>query len=662
MKTVAIIQARMGSTRLPGKVLMQLATKPVLQWVVEAASLAMEVDQVVVATSMLRADDKIANWCAKNDVNCFRGSESDVLDRFRRTAWEYEANIVLRLTADCPFHDPEVIDQVVRLRKMTGASYCSNTEPPTWPDGLDVECFTFEALDAAHQEAVRQTDRDCVTRFIVRNQHRFPAATLTCPLPGLHKERWVLDTAADYEFCKALARQIAHPSYLEILRILDVQPQLRELNAGHIRNERFYEGLAEEEKPEPDYAVSNHLFQQAKEIIPTGAQTFSKSHLQYPAGDCPLFVTHGDGAYVFDVDGNDYIDLVGGLLPVVLGYRDPDVDAAVRRQLSCGISFTLSSPLETKLAEKLIEHIPCAEMVKFGKNGTDVTTAAVRVARAYTGRYSIAMKRNAYHGWADWSVGNTPRGLGVPPNFFPRTFDDPVGLFQHVHSDNLAAVIVEPELTTGLELATLRKLCTQYGIILIFDEIITGFRWGLSGAQGHHNVMPDLACFGKAMGNGMPISALVGKREIMQRFAPPDNCFVSGTFFGETLSIAAALAVIEKMEREPVAKHIWDTGEELANKVWSLLAIYNLTDVIKLKGLPCLTRLEFSTPDIKALFIKEMARHGVLILASHNLSYAHKAPEVKRILKAYEETIKTISVAVHTDQIPRAAIMPSVRG
>jgi glutamate-1-semialdehyde aminotransferase len=285
------------------------------------------------------------------------------------------------------------------------------------------------------------------------------------------------------------------------------------------------------------------------------------------------------------------------------------------------------------------------------------------VARTATGRDKILMKSGGYHGWADWAVAGS-RNIGVPEpvRLQTRFFKNLKDAENQIARVAPAALIIEPELTTREELAELRALCTLHDIILIFDEIITGFRWGLSGAQGHHGVTPDLACFGKSMANGMPISALVGKREIMRRFAPSDNCFVSGTFFGETLSIAAALATIEKMEKEPVHKHLWEQGTLLADKVWDMLAILNLTDVIKLKGLPILTRLEFSTDAIKALFIKEMARHGVLILASHNLSYAHKAPEMKRILRAYEATLKTISVAVHTDSVPKAAIMPSVRG
>src|SRR5712671_457286 len=219
VRTIAICQARMGSTRLPGKVLANLNGKAVLQWTVDAVRKADGIDEVVVATSTLPADDVIARYCAMNRINCFRGSEADVLDRFYQCAIAYAAEVILRLTCDCPFLDPHVITEVVRLRALKEADYASNIDPPTYPDGLDVECFSFAALSAAWREATRPSDRDCVPQFISRNRHRFHAVNLTCPLPGLVKERWVLDTEDDYKFCVHLAahlKQDTPPTYLDI--------------------------------------------------------------------------------------------------------------------------------------------------------------------------------------------------------------------------------------------------------------------------------------------------------------------------------------------------------------------------------------------------------------------------------------------------------------
>jgi len=391
MKTVLIGIARMGSTRLPGKVLMDLGGKPVLSWVAYAAQQAHLVDEFVVATTTDPRDDAIEAWCKTNDIRCYRGSEDDVLDRFVNAALMAGANIAVRVTCDCPFIDPHVIDQVIALREAANADYASNIDPPTWPDGLDCEAILVNALGRARKSAKSKIDRECVTTYIQRNKHRFKCENLTCPLPDMHKERWVLDTESDYQLCQAIADSLTWPDplaagdWLQIKRFLDTNPELRQLNAHHPRNERFYAALAEEPITPRTYAQSGALLANAERTIPLAAQTFSKSKIQYPANS-PLFLTHGDGGYCFDVDGNRYVDLVGGLLPVILGYRDPDVDAAIRRQLDRGISFSLATELEAELSETLCRLIPSAEMTRFGKNGTDVTTAAVRLARAYTGR------------------------------------------------------------------------------------------------------------------------------------------------------------------------------------------------------------------------------------------------------------------------------------
>jgi len=663
MKTVIVIQARMGSSRLPGKVLMPLGISPVLGHCL--ASAIFTGYEVIVATPTLPQDDPIIDYVKSHDedVACIRGSESDVLARFVQVAEETNADVLVRLTGDCPFHDPQVIREVIKLREMTGADYATNTDPPTYPDGLDVEVFTRRALMEAHAEATRPSDRDCVTQFIRRNRYRYKAANLTCPLPGLVKERWVLDTEEDYEFCQEIAKRITSypPSYLDILAVLEKEPKLRRINGHLTRNERFYEALITEQQEPRTCPTSAVLLANAERLIPLGAQTFSKSKLQYPE-DAPLFVTHGDGAYVFDADGNDYVDLVSGLLPNILGYRDPDVDQAIRDQLSRGISFSMSTTLEAELAARLANYIPCAEMSRFGKNGTDVTTAAVRLARAYTGRNLVLKAANGYHGWADWAVSNDSlRNLGSPINQHVDTFSDWPDLIGVTTNKwaNYAAVIIEPETNPEL-LRQLRDFCTKTGTLLIFDEVITGFRFGMGGAQQFYGVTPDLACFGKAMGNGMPISALVGKREIMKLMEKV--CF-SGTFFGEALSLAAAIATIDKLDRCDVPKHLEDAGNRIIYGVLPLLMEYGLEEQIRISGHPSLLRLSFTDPRVRTVFMKSMKENGVLIIASNNINYAMKEPQIKKIIDAYDEALLCISVAMDSNSLDSVeAATPTVRG
>jgi glutamate-1-semialdehyde 2,1-aminomutase/spore coat polysaccharide biosynthesis protein SpsF len=648
----------MGSTRLPGKVLKTLGVKPLMSWTLDACFNARLVDQVVLATSTLPADDAIEEYCIGHGIPCFRGDSEDVLSRFYLAALRYNADIVLRFTCDCPFIDPRVIDEVIKLREMTHADYASNCYPPTYPDGLDTECFTMEALEAAYVEAENKIDRECQTQFIVRNRNRFKVVNLTCPLPGLDREHWVCDSPEDFEFCDQLVRHMriaAHApytrepvNYTEILEILRKNPELRKINDKSIRNERFYEALAVEPLSPRTFERSQRVFQRSEGTIPLASQTVSKSYLQFPQGCSPLAASHGDGGYIFDVDGNRYVDLVGALGPVVLGCGDPDVNEAIRRQLDDGISFSLPTVLEGELAELLCQIIPCAEMVKFGKSGTDVTTAAIKCARAFTGRSHILTA--GYHGWADWSMCRTDRNLGIPPMF--KSFTHPIEygnrnqFMERLDTlpNQIAAVIVEPHSDPGY-LTLLRERCDHHGIVLIFDEILTGFRYAMGGAQEMFHVTPHLACFGKAMANGMPISALVGAKNIMDQFNNP-KLHYSGTFFGDALSIAAAIATIKKIQEKNVIDHIKVAGIHLNREICSASATHGLDDEIKLFGMEAHSELRFKDGRVRSLFMREMAQQGVLIINRHMLSYAHKKPEIDRIVTAYHHTLEQIRGAL----------------
>src|SRR5215475_6279824 len=607
----------MGSTRLPGKVMMDLGGKPVIQWVIDAASHCKLVDQIVVATTEDPKDDVLADyvnhqhpkfsnlWTYRGEVNDISPGVNDVTKRMLSAARNAAADIIVRVTGDCPFQDSNVIDQVIALRETTDADYACNTDPPTWPDGLDCEAFTMDALEIVNREATTVLDRNCVTSYIYHNQHKFKCETLICPLPGMHKERWVLDTEDDYKFCQLIATHCHDQGWLRTKLYLDRHPELRKINAHHPRNERFYAAMATEPLTPRAYEESKRLLTKAEEIIPLGTQTFSKSKIQYPS-ESPLFVTHGDGGYCYDVDGNRYVDLVGGLLPVILGHRDPDVDYAIRRQLNRGISHSLAAELEIQLAETLCRLIPCAEWARFGKNGSDVTSAAVRLARAHTGRDYIIS--SGYHGWHDWAVTNDEirnKGVFNRNKTLPLVHGDISGFDSEgvaLWKDDLAAIIIEPE-TDPEFLKECRKFCDETGALLIFDEVITGFRFDLGGAQKLYGVTPDLACFGKAMANGMPLSALVGKQEFYETM---EKISYSGTFFGETLSLAAAIATIEKLEREDVLTKIADEQQKLITIIgqefpWKCL---------KWNGHVALPRIGFPDNDVKTLFIQEMAQQG----------------------------------------------------
>jgi glutamate-1-semialdehyde 2,1-aminomutase len=315
------------------------------------------------------------------------------------------------------------------------------------------------------------------------------------------------------------------------------------------------------------YQTSNQWLERAQKTIPLGSQTFSKSHTAYPKNVSPLFIKRGEGCQVWDADDNQYTDFVNGLLSVSLGYCQPEVDTAVINQIKSGVTFSLPHPLEMEVAEKLVALIPCADMVRFGKNGSDATSAAIRLARAFTQKEHVAVC--GYHGWQDWYIGSTTRDLGVPKATKALThvfkYNDIASLEQvfNQQENKMAAVILEPMNTHFPEndfLHQVQALCKKKGAVLIFDETITGFRYNLGGAQQLFGVTPDLATFGKGMANGYPISAVVGRRDIMMLM---EDIFFSGTFAGETLSLAATKATLNFMEQHNVVAHITAMGEKL---------------------------------------------------------------------------------------------------
>lgn len=386
----------------------------------------------------------------------------------------------------------------------------------------------------------------------------------------------------------------------------------------------------------------------ALEFIPTGSQTFSKSYYCLPKGGAPLYLKSGKGAIATDIDGNEYIDLVNGLLSISLGYCDEDVDQAIRAQLSDGISFSLPIEGELKLARTLNRLIPSAEMIRFGKNGSDATSAAIRVARAVTGREQILSC--GYHGWHDWYIGATPRKLGVPKTTqdlttsFPYNSLDELEKLFAIPDRPVAAVIMEPMNTEYPKIGYLegvRRLCDENGALLIFDEIITGFRFSLGGAQSLFNVTPDLSTFGKGLGNGMPISAIVGKRKYMEVM---DDIFFSGTFGGEALSIAASLATIKKMEEVDFSKHMLDAGNTLAKGIERVIN-ENEIDWFSLSGHPSWKIHQFNAGDetenllYKSVFIQEMAKEGVLTTGSNNISLAIDDSLVSLLIKKFEKVL-----------------------
>ncbi|MGO4125190.1 aminotransferase class III-fold pyridoxal phosphate-dependent enzyme [Inquilinus sp. YAF38] len=411
------------------------------------------------------------------------------------------------------------------------------------------------------------------------------------------------------------------------------------------------------------YAASEAMLDRARQTIPLGAQTFSKSITQYPLGVSPYFAARGQGSKLWDVDGNEYIDFINGLASVTLGYNDPDVTAAVKAQVDHGTIFSLSSPLEAEVAERLVAIVPSAEMVRFGKNGSDATAGAVRVARAYTGRDHILVC--GYHGWQDWYIGATARNRGVPESTRALThtflYNDLAALDRLLDEHAVAAIVMEPmNVAFPAEgyLQGVRERATRHGAVLVFDETITGFRVANGGAQELFGVTPDLTTLGKGIANGYPLSAVCGRRELMMEM---EEIFFSFTMGGETLSLAAARATLDKVVREPVTRHMAELGTALRDGTAALIERHKLGEVLSLSGHPSWTFLlikdqpDASAFEIKTLWLQEIFARGLLSLGSHNMSYAHSRTDVDRVLTIYDEVFALLSAAIGQQRV-RAAL------
>ncbi|MCX8026343.1 MAG: aminotransferase class III-fold pyridoxal phosphate-dependent enzyme [Thermodesulfovibrionales bacterium] len=407
----------------------------------------------------------------------------------------------------------------------------------------------------------------------------------------------------------------------------------------------------------PSIKESDALYARALGLIPAVTQTLAKGPSQYVKGVAPKYLSHGKGCRVWDVDGNEYIDYTMGVGPVSLGYCYEKVDNAIIEQLKKGITFSLMHPLEVEVAEMIRDIIPNADSVRFSKTGADVTSAAVRLARAYTGRQKVLCC--GYHGWHDWYIGITTKNLGVPEctKELTYTFDynDVDSLIDAIDVDT-ACVIIEPitfqQPQNGF-LHEVRDICNRTGCILIFDEMWTGFRVAIGGAQERFKVDADLMCFSKAVANGMPLSILAGRKEIMELLE--EDVFFFTTFGGETLSLAAAKATITEIVENRVTDYLEEKGSYLRDRYNTIVEELNIpfTNCV---GLGCRTMVSFDGSYANPLYLKSLMQQllikkGILWSGFHNISYSHTQEDIEYTISAYKEVLAELKEAVEKDTV-----------
>lgn len=648
MTTIALIQARMGSNRLPGKVLRLIAGRPMIDWVLTRAGQAKSLDRVVVATSDHSRDDALVAHVRTLGYAVERGSETDVLARFAEAAKAQSADVIVRITADCPLIDPELIDAVVALRASEEADYASNTDPASFPDGLDVEVFTAAALSRAATEVTELFDREHVTPYMRRYPFRRAALHQENDLSGI---RWTVDEADDLIVVDRIARTLGRENFTwtEALAVWQARPEDFTDNAHITRNEGTIMNSGQK------------LWKRAKQIIPGGNMLLSKRAEMFLPEQWPAYFSRAQGCSVWDMDGRELTDLsLMGIGTNTLGYGQPEVDAAVRAVIDAGNMSTLNAPEEVWLAEKLIEIAPFADMARFTRSGGEANAVSIRIARAAAGRDGVAVC--GYHGWHDWYLSanlgadDSLAGHllpGLDPAGVPKALRGVVHPFNYNNLPELEAIVargdigvIKMEVVRNAEpadsfLQKVRDLATKNGIVLIFDECTSGFRETYGGLYLKYGVEPDLAVFGKTLGNGYAINAVVGRREVMEA---AQTTFISSTFWTERIGSAAALKTLEVMARERSWDRITEIGCSIRGLWQDLADRHGLT--IAHAGLPALATFSFVSDNAlayKTLMTQEMLKAGWLAGTGTYACLAHTPEVIERYAQALDPVFALVA-------------------
>ena len=651
MKVVALVQARTGSVRLPQKVLKPILNKPMIELLLSRLSRSTELDEIVVATSKEKRDDKLESTVESLGFKCTRGSEKDVLDRFYKSAKFFEADVIVRITGDCPLVDSYLVDECIREYKKQEVDYFSNIDPVTFPDGLDIEVMSFQSLERANLEAETDFDREHVTPYI-RNSDSFSKSSIQHE-EDLSGQRWSVDEPEDLIVVSKIFEYFSPDIFFgwkKVIELLEIRPEIFEENKIIKNNEGANMGTGQK------------LYKRAKRIIPGGNMLLSKRPEMFLPEQWPSYFSKAKGCKVWDLDGNEFIDMsIMGIGTNILGYGHLEVDEAVHKIIETGNMATFNCSEEVLLSEKLLELHPWADMVRLARAGGEINSMAVRIARASTGKDKIAIC--GYHGWHDWYLSTNlnndknldghllpglqtdgvPRGLiGTTLPFNYNDIDQLEALIKD-NKDEIAAIKMEVSRNEGPEdnfLQKVRDLATENNIILIFDECTSGFRETFGGLHKKYGIEPDLALFGKALGNGYAISACIGRQEFMQA---AQQTFISSTFWTERIGPSAALKTLEVMERSKSWKTITEIGNQISKR-WNTLSNKFELD-IDTWGLPALSGFTFNSENnlyYKTFITQEMLKKGYLAANSIYVCTEHTQELVDSYFEALEPIFEII--------------------
>tara|TARA_Y100000816_G_scaffold76894_1_gene52124 strand:- start:24217 stop:26247 length:2031 start_codon:yes stop_codon:yes gene_type:complete len=650
MKTLAIIQARSTSKRFPNKVLKKINKLSVLEILIKRLKQSKGIDKIIVAIPKSSSQKQLKSHLKKIKINIFEGSENNVLDRFYQATKKYKPKFIVRITADCPLIEPKIVDKLINVIKNKNFDYVSNVFPPTFPDGLDVSVMTYKTLEYAWKKAKTKHDKEHVVTYIQREK-KFKKFNLINE-KDLSLERWTLDDKNDFEVIKKIVKNFRNFNF-DWKCILKLKKQKPEI---------FFENnhIARDEGSMKKINKGQIFWKRAKKIIPGGNMFLSKRPQLFLPGKWPTYFKKAKGCEIWGFDNIKYLDMsLMGVGTNILGYAHPEVDLSVKKTIEKGNMSSLNCTEEVYLSERLIKLHPWADMVKLTRSGGEANAVAIRIARAATKKQKIAVC--GYHGWHDWYLAanlNKKKNLqkhllpDLEINGVPKSLKNSVFTFDYNDLDTLKKILKEQDIAAvKMEvsrnekpknnfLKEVRRLTQSKGILLIFDECTSGFRENYGGLHLTYNVTPDIAIFGKALGNGYAINAIIGKKNVMNY---AQTSFISSTFWTERIGPTAALKTLEVMKKINSWRFISSQGAKVKKRWISEGKKNNLN--INTWGLDALAGFTIKSRDsqkYKTFISQEMLKKNILASNSIYFSIKHSDKILEKYFYYLDRIFKTI--------------------
>ena len=645
-KVVCIVQERKNSIRFPSKILKKIKNKSILELLILRLKKSKGINQIVLATSNKNENKDLTKVAKRMNIKVFHGSENNVLDRYYKCSKKFNSDIIVRVTGDCPIIDPDIIDQMLsNFKKLDNLDYLSNTLDRKFPDGLDVEIFTNKALSKAKKMAKTNFDKEHVTSYFVKN-NKFRKMNFSQKI-DMSRERWTLDTFEDYKFIEKIYSSFKsiYFNHFDVMKLLKSNPKIKLINSNFNLNEGS------------NMSLGQKYWKRALNIIPGGNMFFSKRPEIFLPNRWPTYFKKAKGYRLWDLENKILSDFsYMGVGTNLLGYSNSEVDRFVLSKIKNGNVSTLNSLEDILLAEQLIEIHPWSEMVKLCRTGAEAAAIAVRISRVYNGKNNVVVC--GYHGWHDWYLAANLKnknnlnehfiqGIGaegvhknLKNTIYKFSYNDFESLKKIIEiNKNISAIVMEVK--RNLEpkknfLRNVRNLANKHNIVLIFDECTSGFRSCIGGLHLKYKIEPDICLFGKALGNGYPINAVIGKRDIMKE---ANKTFISSTFWSERLGPSAALKTIEIMKRDKTYNYIESFTKKI-KKLWNATAKKNKIkiDIEGMDGIPIFNFKHKNNIYFKTYLTQQMLKKRILATNAIYLSISHD----EKLLKLYKEILDEV--------------------